>query len=406
MTATPLPRILCVDDEPHVLAGLQRTLHGRYEVETREGGAAAIQLLDTDRAFCAVVCDLRMPGPDGVSVLKHVRAVAPDTARILLTGRADMQSAIRAVNESALFGFLQKPCPPDMVDATLRRAVEHHHRRTAERGVLEQTLHGAVRALINVLAVTSPTAFGRATRVQHVMTELMRVADIAPSWEEQVAALVVHLGCVALPASTLEKLCHDHDLDAIEQSQVQRLPDLASRLIADIPRLEGVREILAHAHRRYDGHGAPPEEAKGDDIPRGARFLKVAMDFVGLSHARKGPEEAVRRMLTREGRYDPLALRCLALAEGVLAEPVIRHLRLRDVDLGMVFTEDVRRPDGTLLLARGQEATPALLDVMRHYWDNDLLEELVQVTVPDRRPTNQPDSPATPGTVDNAAAIA
>jgi CheY-like chemotaxis protein len=80
------PRILCVDDEKNVLEGLSRTLRALYSVETAVGGSQGIEVLKAKGPFVVVVSDLRMPGMSGVEFLSHVRRIAPDTVRVLLTG--------------------------------------------------------------------------------------------------------------------------------------------------------------------------------------------------------------------------------------------------------------------------------------------------------------------------------
>ena len=107
-----LPRILCVDDDPNLLDGLTRSLRGHYRVETATDATVALENLRTVEPYSVVVSDQRMPRMDGVTFLSNIRGIAPATVRVLLTGQADMESAIAAVNEGNIFRFLTKPCPP------------------------------------------------------------------------------------------------------------------------------------------------------------------------------------------------------------------------------------------------------------------------------------------------------
>ena len=91
-------RVLCVDDEPNVLEGLSLHLRRRYQVETATSGAAALEILQRGGETAVVMSDMRMPGMDGAAFLARARQTAPDTVRILLTGHADLNSAISAVN--------------------------------------------------------------------------------------------------------------------------------------------------------------------------------------------------------------------------------------------------------------------------------------------------------------------
>src|SRR5688572_2557790 len=91
--------VLCVDDEPMLLEGLARTLGESFEVVTETNLLTALALLEKrDRAFVAIVSDMRMPLMDGADFLARAAEIAPDSTRLLLTGHAEVTSAIAAVN--------------------------------------------------------------------------------------------------------------------------------------------------------------------------------------------------------------------------------------------------------------------------------------------------------------------
>src|SRR5919204_6882078 len=160
------PRILCVDDEEFILDGLRDTLRRAFEVHTATGASEALAMLRKEPdAYAVVLSDMRMPGMFGSEFLREARTVAPNAVRMLLTGYADVDSAIRAVNDAQLFRFLTKPCEPEQLVRACIAALAQHRLITAERVLLEQTLRGSVNALVEVLALASPAAFGRAGRV-------------------------------------------------------------------------------------------------------------------------------------------------------------------------------------------------------------------------------------------------
>ena len=107
-----------------------------------------------------------LPGTGGANVRKTaryagkdrepLRQAAPDTTRMLLTGDADLQSAISAVNEGQIFRFMTKPCAPYQLRLAFEAAVAQHRLVTAERVLLEQTVHGAVKTLTDILSFLNP----------------------------------------------------------------------------------------------------------------------------------------------------------------------------------------------------------------------------------------------------------
>jgi signal transduction histidine kinase len=117
------PKLLCVDDEPHVVEGVAVQLRKRYEVTTCTDPFEALRLVKNDDSFAVVLSDLRMPGIDGVHLLGAIKAKAPRIARVLLTGYGDFSSAVAAVNDASVHRFLTKPCRPDHLERALDEAL-------------------------------------------------------------------------------------------------------------------------------------------------------------------------------------------------------------------------------------------------------------------------------------------
>jgi response regulator RpfG family c-di-GMP phosphodiesterase len=162
--------------------------------------------------YSVVVSDQRMPRMDGVTFLANIRGIAPATVRVLLTGQADMESAIAAINEGNIFRFLTKPCPTTVMLKALSDCIEQHRLILAEKVLLEQTLRGSIKALIDILCLANPIAFGRATRVRRSVEQLLTCFEIRERWPVEVAAMLSQIGCVTLPPATVEKLYRLHPL--------------------------------------------------------------------------------------------------------------------------------------------------------------------------------------------------
>ena len=104
------PKVMLVDDEPHVTAALQRGLRREpYDIVTAHSADEALEVMDQER-IDVVVSDERMPNMLGSEFLSIVRRDYPDTVRIILTGQASLEAAMRAINEGQVYRFLSKPC--------------------------------------------------------------------------------------------------------------------------------------------------------------------------------------------------------------------------------------------------------------------------------------------------------
>jgi len=150
-----LPRILCVDDERHVLSGLSDTLRRHYEVTIAEGGHEGLQALSERGPFAVVMSDFMMPGMNGAQFLAQARILAPDTVRILLTGQTTLDGAIAAVNDGNIFRFLTKPCPPETLLRTLEDAIDQARLVTADRKLLERKLEAMTGHLLRAERLAS-----------------------------------------------------------------------------------------------------------------------------------------------------------------------------------------------------------------------------------------------------------
>jgi len=115
-------KILFVDDEPAILDGYRRLLRGDYEIDTANGGTVALEMLEKEK-YAVIIADMRMPEIDGAQLLAKIAVKYPSVMRIMLTGNSDMQTAVRAVNEGAVFRFLTKPCDKENLRNTINAAL-------------------------------------------------------------------------------------------------------------------------------------------------------------------------------------------------------------------------------------------------------------------------------------------
>jgi serine phosphatase RsbU (regulator of sigma subunit) len=125
-------KILLVDDEAKVLAGIKRQLRKKFNIETALSGEEALKIIDEKGPFAVVVSDYHMPGMNGIDFLCRVKKVDPYTVRMMLTGSADMSTAIAAVNEGSIFQFHPKPCPAETLGEAIKSGVDKY-RQTTDR---------------------------------------------------------------------------------------------------------------------------------------------------------------------------------------------------------------------------------------------------------------------------------
>ncbi len=374
-----LPRILCVDDEPRVVQALAVHLRRGYEVLTALGGEEALERLRTTGPVAVIVSDMRMPGMDGATLLAKVRNLHPDTIRVLLTGEPGRDAVVSAVNKGQIFRFLTKPCPAEDIHACIEAAVGQHRLITAERVLLQQTLMGSIRALIDVLALTNPAAFGRASRLRQQSTAFAEyLGHTKDCWPLEAAAMLSQIGYVALPAETVERIYYGENLTPEERVLAQGVPETATRLLGRIPRLEPVLQLLEALSYSNEQLAGLPEGSTGS----AARILSLVIDYDALVSQGNSPDTAVQLLLQRGERYGVKLVKDFATHLGTSSgDTQVIEIPLRLVRPGMTILQDVRTELGTLLIARGYEVTERFAERIRNFGPG-LLAEKVAVRVP------------------------
>lgn len=380
-------RILLVDDERKVLHALLRQLGEHFDIATAASGADALKMISSDGPFAVIVSDMRMPGMDGVEFLAAARECAPDSVRVMLTGNADQQTAIEAVNEGQIFRFLTKPCAPEALSNALQASLSQYRLIIAEKELLEKTLRGAITILTEVLSLTNPVAFGHASRVQRLVARLCTRMEQEHSWQIDVAAMLSQIGCVTVPSDTLERAYRGEVLQSQERQMLDAHPEVAGELIRNIPRLAEVADIVAYQQKGFDGSGVPSDDVHGPAIPLGARILRVAIDYDTLTWRGHTDQNALAELRSHPRLYDPAVLRALeALVEA--DQPFeVREFSLADVKLNAVLAEDVITPDGFLLLSRGQKVTPSVHKLLRNFALRRGLENRIRVRIFVKKPS-------------------
>ena len=354
-------RILFVDDEPNVLEGIRRTLRKQGEIYTAASGAEGLRVLSESAPFALVVSDMRMPIMNGAQFLAKVREHAPDTVRMILSGQADLQATIAAVNDGHIYRFLSKPCPPEQLLGAIEDGLKQYRLLTAEKVLLEQILNGSVQMLIEILGMVSPAASARAARLQRHVIELATALSLPERWQWGLAALVSQIGCVALPKELLSKVEADQSLSEEERSLYESHPEVAGKMLAGIPRLEDVAAIVTAQFMVLDCTNQPPDMRQWDVRTVGQLLLRTSFEFDRLTTRGVSREATVERLRALKPGFPPSIVKALLTLSCTGVERIVREVRLKDLAIGMVLDQDLVSPKGIRLVPMGQEVTRALI---------------------------------------------
>ena len=324
--------VLMVDDEQKVLDGHRRTLRTRFDLHTAPGGTAALEAMEAHGPFTVVVADFKMPDLDGISLLARVAELYPDTVRMILTGYADMDTAIRAVNTGTIFRFLTKPSDPDELTMAISAGIEHAEmvRDARELEIVRRLKDGfeqALHAFTRLVEFRDPYTSGHMDRTAEIAVMIAERLNMA---EDDIAGLrlgaMVHdIGKVAVPSHILNK---QGELTDAEFSIIKAHAEVGAEIFKGLGVEWPIARMIREHHERMDGTGYP-EGLSGDQILLQSRILCVADIIDAIITHRPyrhglGKSEAVGYLLEgRERLFDPevVDIALALMEEGLIREP-------------------------------------------------------------------------------------
>jgi response regulator RpfG family c-di-GMP phosphodiesterase len=372
-------KVLFVDDEENILHSIKRELRKRFEVHTAASGSEALEILKNEGPFAVIVSDMRMPLMDGIQLLAAVKDQYPETVRMMLTGNADQETAIEAVNKGQIFRFLNKPCPTSTLVIAIALAQRQYRLITAEKELLDKTLMGSVTVLSEILSLASPIAFSSGLRVKSIVGEIARKLQLKNIWQFEISALMSQIGCITLPPDTLNKLYTGQDMDTEEMKMYRDHPLTGSRLLEKIPRLETVAAIIAHQLLPYESF----EECKDlkEEICTGAQILKISTDFDAFLHRGSNRSEALNQLQKRPTEYNPKLVKVLSGIKLTPENEKVLAVDIRDMSVGMITEQDIVASNGMLIAPKGQEITWSLIKGLKNFSQQGSVKEPILVRI-------------------------
>jgi response regulator RpfG family c-di-GMP phosphodiesterase len=387
-------KILFVDDDKNILSSFKRRFGQRFDVATAPGGEQGLEVLENEGPVAIVISDQRMPRMDGIQFLGKVKKLAPDTVRMMLTGNTDLTTAIKAVNEGSIFRFFTKPCPPeDMADA-IEAGLRQYNLVRTERDLLEHTLAGSVKVLIDVLSLVNPHAFQKTRLLRNWVRQVAERMKLSNVWELDIAAMLSPIGLITIPPEIYGKVQDGAKLGKVDREIYERAPEIARNLISNIPRMKNLSEMIYYQNKGFDGSGFPDDWVTGKDIPFGGRLLKVLIDVSAFSD---NPDQTTFAELEKRTQlYDPEILQvvqdCLVdenAPKAAAPTQEVVEISAGNLRAGARLVSNIETEDGGLVLAAGNEVSQAQIERLWNFRRHRKLKEPLHVIQP-KSPSEKP----------------
>jgi len=416
----PDPKVLFVDDEASILKALRRLcVEEDFEVFTAGSGPEGLSVLEQNPDVSVIVSDQRMPGMSGVEFLERSLEIAPDAVRMVLTGYADVNAAIGAINRGGAYRYISKPWNDEEMLATLREGIDLFRLRREnqelhrivlaqneelqswnaqlELYVQEQTMeiqkknddlralnerlrrsfNDTLAAFSNLLELRHEATESHARNVAETARRLAEASGCPPGEQEtvRVAALLHDIGKIGLPDVLFLKA--PSGMNADELRQYRRHPVRGQAALDAVSELRDAGLLIRHHHENFDGTGFP-DRLKGEAIPLGARIIALADEADRRIQADGGPASVEKALAAMRGElggrldpglFAPLPEIVRAVYADLLAEAPGGEIELAVADLseGLVLSRDARSGTGILLLKKGTRLDARKIAALRRY---------------------------------------
>jgi response regulator RpfG family c-di-GMP phosphodiesterase len=416
--------ILIVDDEEGIrnaLVRLLKTLH--VDLMVASDGLEALEVLKT-RPAAIIISDQRMPRLAGVEFLAQSREISPDSVRILLTGYADIEATINAINSGAVKYYLTKPWDDENLLSRVKESLEYVHVMQENRRLqeltqqqnrqlkqLSVTLHQRVQEQTKEISsqheelkqsfMETIKAFSTIIemRFQEVGSHSQRVASLVKRMisgmslgekETQdivVAAFLHDIGKISLPDRVAREAASN--VTGADQTLVRQHPILGQSCVYAITGFEDIGLIIRHHHEDYDGMGYP-DNLHDIAIPLGARAIRLVDEFDHMAFADGYPDlsalnrSAAHIVLHSGQKFDPDMVKRfidIGVAQLLFHGEVTDVMGVKPADLqeGMIVAQDIRTKNGMFLLPRGATLSSGMINRIRKIHAVDPLAEVVRI---------------------------
>ena len=409
--------LLVLDDETEILNSLKRVFRLEFNVDTFTSGHDALQALE-EKVYAVIISDMRMPEMDGATFLAAAREKAPKSIRMLLTGYADIESTVKAVNEGAIFSYISKPWNNEELKVVVNNGVNQYnlqrendrlnkelaaanvkleaHNQQLEQLVAKRTaalqksnvklkssivkqremFHRLLDMIESIITATVGDDGGHTKRIAAHSRLLAQELELekAETTRIYLAGLVHEIGKITLDDELLELPESELDNEQLHAYQSSALK--GADILNKIPNLTNVATLVKHQYEKNNGQGFP-DHLSGEAIPIGSRILKLVNDYDRLLLGRKFPErfsqkEAVAFLKKHSGsEYDSHLVKAyVALLDKL---PTIEDinadycLSVEQLEEGMTIAHDVRNQSGGVLLTKDTELTEALINKLKNY---------------------------------------
>lgn len=373
-------KILYIDDEKELLNSFKSLMRKEnLQIHTLNESIKVNELLNSEGPFAVILSDQRMPEYDGVKVLEIVKEKFPETIRVLVTGYADHNDTIRAINTGGITSYISKPWKDEDIKLQIGNWVTQFNLKQQNNyllskldeenkklnELLEGTLKGSIKVLVDILSLYNSRSFSRSNHLRKIARNIADKLNLKNAWEIEIAILLSQIGCIGIPQEVWEKKNLGLPLNYKEEKLYYSHPQIGKSLIENIPRLEEVADIISYQLTDDPGYDNP--SIGNNSMPVAAKLLKLLVEFDTLVSNGKPEKDAVK-ILKQRAKYDRELVTALDIeVAGIYDGLTIVKKEMGDLKEGTVLAADIKDFAGNIVIKKGNELSKVALLHLQNY---------------------------------------
>ncbi|MCC9655788.1 response regulator [Rhodopirellula halodulae] len=354
--------ILFVDDDPvllNILTEMAKTkLDPSYEIHSADGGAAAITQSKINGDFSVVVIDMQMPEMNGIQTITELRKTMPHAVFVMLTANKELDTAIQAVNDGKVFKFLNKPCDPDQMIATIEAAQQQHNTQVSTKDLLSGTFAGTLDFMTDLIEMPDGRHLDT-SRMVEAITDLSRNLSLQLGWEERIAARVFLVGIAMLNSEESKRFDQLDPTTEEHQELFRKICKTSAGMLKKIPRFDWIVDLLLVVPK------AQRLNETGRRIEISALLLRVVFYWNFLTAKGlcvEATSSTIQSIMPELSDKLIRAMECLNDNHDTLC---LTMVPVDELCPGMIPYEDIRISDGPKVVTGGRRLTQPMIENLR-----------------------------------------
>ncbi len=372
--------ILVVDDVKENIDVMNNILKQEYKVKAAINGRKALEIAGGEETPDLILLDIMMPEMDGYEVCRRLKTneKTKKIPVIFVTTKSEIEDEVQGFNAGAV-DYITKPVSPPIVLARVKTHLDLIASKHQVELLLSKTLMGSLKVLTDILALVSPTAFSQVSRMKIYAREITEKLGLDDIWQFELAAMLSHIGYVALPNEILEKVNRGVKLTEKEQLIFKTHPSVGFDLIVNIPRLDIVADMISKQMDSIDKNDIKGHPRDWDSAILGGQLIKLITEYDKILSSEKSAKSALTKLKNRGGDYPKVLLIALWETQSKKPELIEKRVRLEDLREGMILVDDIMTSSGAVVLTKNTEISPNLLILLKRYIGKRVIREPILV---------------------------